>query len=343
MNNVSIITPMTEGEARQVIYAIREGFTNLRYLLLELKERQGWKALGYKNFVECADKEFGYQKTHVYQLLAAAEVERNIFSAIAEKTSNIPETHLRPLTQLNPGEQADVWKRVQETGGELTAVKVARVRDEYLQEKYPLSPPARYDETYFDGMSQLDKEDTLPPLANHQLINQSTSNEWYTPRQYIRGVREVMGDIDIDPASNAYANQIVCARVYYDKESDGFQRNWHGRVFLNPPYGRSEEEKESNQALWSKKLVEQYQLGITTEAILLVNAVPGNRWFAPLWDFTVCFTDHRIRFYNEEKPDGGQPTHSNAFVYMGSKNNLFADVFSRFGVVAVRYESTGDF
>ena len=76
---------------------------------------------------------------------------------------------------------------------------------------------------------------------------------------------------------------------------------------------------------------------MTTEAILLVNAVPSNKWFAPLWNFPICFTDHRIHFYGEDG-ELGQPTHSSCFVYLGTQIDTFASVFSRFGVVAVRYQ-----
>jgi hypothetical protein len=37
--------------------------------------------------------------------------------------------------------------------------------------------------------------------ANHQLLNSSASAEWFTPPHYIKAVREVLGRIDLDPAS----------------------------------------------------------------------------------------------------------------------------------------------
>ena len=108
-----------------------------------------------------------------------------------------------------------------------------------------------------------------------------------------------------------------------------------GRVFLNPPYGRDED--GSNQARWSARLIDQYRSGTTKEAILLVNAVTGEKWFAPLWDYTICFTDHRIKFYNTDG-EYSQPTHSNAFIYFGPDPVKFARVFSHLGVVARRME-----
>lgn len=174
-------------------------------------------------------------------------------------------------------------------------------------------------------------------IADHQRINQSSNNEWYTPEKYIRAVHAVMNGVDTDPASNELANKTIAARIFYTAETDGFSKPWRGRVFLNPPYGRNDEDNESNQARWSRRLIEQYKAGVTSEAVLLVNAVPGNRWFAPLWEFPICFVDHRIRFYNEDV-EAGQPTHSNAFIYLGNNIDTFAAVFSAFGIVAVKYE-----
>lgn len=170
--------------------------------------------------------------------------------------------------------------------------------------------------------------------STHQRLHSSQSNEWYTPQPYIDAVHTVMGGIDVDPASCARANQVVQATTYYTLAENGFSKDWPGRVFLNPPYG-FDEKGQSNAARWSRRLIYQYQAGVTLQAILLVNAVPGNDWFGPLWDYPICFTDHRIRFYN---PDGvsNQPTHSNAFVYLGEQVDQFDTVFSQFGVVAIR-------
>ena len=60
--------------------------------------------------------------------------------------------------------------------------------------------------------------------------------ESYTPAKYIEAARQVMGGIDLDPASNTHAQQIVKATKWHGVNEDGLLQAWHGRVFLNPPY-----------------------------------------------------------------------------------------------------------
>lgn len=153
----------------------------------------------------------------------------------------------------------------------------------------------------------------------------SQSAEWYTPAIYVYAARDLMRGIDVDPASNAQANKIVRAATYYTQKQNGLNKRWHGRVWLNPPYG-------SQLPLWTKRLIEQYQAGITTEAVLLVNASTEAKWFQPLYDYPICFTDHRIKFYTTEGIHS-QPTHGSAFVYFGQNRHRFIDIFEQFGQV----------
>lgn len=173
-------------------------------------------------------------------------------------------------------------------------------------------------------------EETAQEVLTRPANFSSASNEWYTPSEYVNAAREVMGGIDLDPASNPLANETVQAARYYVQEDDGLAQTWYGRVFLNPPYGVTD--GESNAGVWARKLIAEYRAGNVSEAVLLVNANTERKWFAPLWDFPICLTNHRIQFYT---PDGvgAQPVDGNALVYLGSNLPRFVDVFSRFGEV----------
>jgi hypothetical protein len=153
--------------------------------------------------------------------------------------------------------------------------------------------------------------------------------EWYTPKRYIEAARQVMGGIDLDPASSALANQTVEADQFYDDLDNGLEREWHGRVWLNPPYGKG-------SGLFARKLVEEYDAGHIDAAVLLLNAYGfDSSWFQPLWNHLICFTDHRIEFQSPQQVSGG-PANANIFVYLGDDGEQFAQVFSDFGAVVQR-------
>lgn len=159
----------------------------------------------------------------------------------------------------------------------------------------------------------------------------SGSNEWYTPAEYIRAVRTVLGAIDLDPASCALANTVVRAAKIYSLDDDGLNSPWHGRVWLNPPYGRVGSNRQKGQTeAWIQRLIQEYNEGNVTEAILLVNAYLYKQWFAPLWKYPICFPSGRISFWNAQGKSGRSP-HSSAFVYFGNHTQRFVDVFSVFG------------
>src|ERR1051325_7956234 len=101
------VIPMSRQEARSHVSKIQNHITDARILIEELYNRQGWKALGYSSWRECVTNEFRQGQAYMYRLLRAAQIERNL-SQIGE-IGAIPESQLRPLTQLPPEEQKDAW------------------------------------------------------------------------------------------------------------------------------------------------------------------------------------------------------------------------------------------
>jgi len=139
-------------------------------------------------------------------------------------------------------------------------------------------------------------------------------------------VREVFGGyIDLDPASCERANEVVLANRYYTIEDDALKRPWHAKtVFLNPPYGT--DGGKSSAGVWSQRLISEYECGNVGEAILLVFASTSEKWFQPLFQYPICFSNHRIRFHGLQG-GGNQPPKGNAFVYFGTDVARFARVF----------------
>lgn len=159
------------------------------------------------------------------------------------------------------------------------------------------------------------------------------ANEWFTPARYIKAVRDVMGSIDLDPASCMQANQTVQAsRCYYTAKDDGLSQRWFGNVFLNPPFMNLAGERSQYQ-LWTRKLIGEYEIRNIEQAILLIPVHTERKWFAPLYRYSICFVDHQILF---ERP-GRDPYHlyhGLCFVYLGQNIGDFVERFSEFGPVA---------
>ncbi len=119
----------------------------------------------------------------------------------------------------------------------------------------------------------------------------SESAEWYTAPAVIERVLRVFGEIDLDPCSNP-APHNVPARQHFTRAEDGLARWWHGRVYVNPPYGRA-------LLAWMEKLANEIAAGRVTEAITLTPARPDTRWFRTLWGAdALCFWRGRLRFVN---------------------------------------------
>jgi hypothetical protein len=163
-----------------------------------------------------------------------------------------------------------------------------------------------------------------------EALHSSESAEWYSPDEVVALGRQTMGAIDLDPASCTEANEWIGARRIYTIADNGLERIWAGRVWLNPPYGRGEGH-ESNQGIWTRKLIAEYRAGHVTQAVLLVNAVPDRVWFHDLWAYPISFGYKRIRFI----PPGGfkakSPTHPSVLVYFGPRVETFASVTREWG------------
>ncbi len=50
--------------------------------------------------------------------------------------------------------------------------------------------------------------------------------EWYTPDGFVEAARDVLGEIELDPASSEAAQRTVNATVYYTKQDDGLAHDW---------------------------------------------------------------------------------------------------------------------
>lgn len=276
-------------------------FVEVGLALMEIKNSRLYRET-HATFEEYVDQRWGMSRTRGYQMIDAAVVSTMVDAAGLPAPVN--ERQARELAPLlrDEGEEAiiAVWRDLREQHGDrITAEKVKAAVREKL----------RY-------------ESSVRALVS------SASQEWYTPSEYIEAAREVLGGIDLDPASSEQANETVRAARYYTAQDDGLVQEWRGRVWMNPPYG-------AICGSFVAKLVDAYEAGDAQAAVMCLNGRSfDTHWFQPLWDYPICFTDHRPSFRNPDRDEHDRPTVGSIFVYLGPSDREFERVFSSFGHVA---------
>ena len=97
--------------------------------------------------------------------------------------------------------------------------------------------------------------------------------------EHLHAARDVLGGIDLDPATSAAAQETIQATACFTEADDGLGRDWYGRVLINPPYD------QPHIANFVSKMVEEYDAGRTRLAIMLTHNYTDTAWFhkaAPL-------------------------------------------------------------
>jgi len=140
--------------------------------------------------------------------------------------------------------------------------------------------------------------------------------------------REVMGTIDLDPASNETAQRTVRATTFYTVETNGLDKQWTGNVWMNPPYSNPEVQQ------FTDKVIAEFKAGNIGEAIVLTNNSADTGWHRAMQDACtrMCTTTGRIRFESPTR-QGNSPAMGQSFFYFGDDPERFKDVFSNIGNV----------
>lgn len=169
-------------------------------------------------------------------------------------------------------------------------------------------------------------------------IQHSSRNDtWFTPVSIIKMARAVLGQIDLDPASDAIANQDVQATEFITAAQCGLATPWtYGSIWLNPPGGKIG--NRSRTGLFWEKLMRHRDSGLLTHAIFMAFSAEAlqntqGKTTLPMMAFPFCVPAKRIQFVfrGVEKT---QPSHSNAVVYVPGildKTEKFLEVFSELG------------
>jgi DNA N-6-adenine-methyltransferase (Dam) len=115
--------------------------------------------------------------------------------------------------------------------------------------------------------------------------HRAIKEEWLTPQWLLQR----LGDFDLDPcAPHATRRPWPTAAEHFSIEDNGLAKPWHGRVWLNPPYG-------SKMGIWMARLADHGNgLG------LIPSRTETAAFFDAVWDKAdaVLFFRGRIKFHH---------------------------------------------
>lgn len=155
---------------------------------------------------------------------------------------------------------------------------------------------------------------------------QSKKNDWTTPISIIKCIQKLFKYIDLDPCADI--NLSVPAKKHYTENEDGLSKSWYGRVYMNPPYGRSIKK-------WIEKIKTEYESNNIIEGLALVPSRTDTKWFRLLKNYPRCFVDGRLKF-----GDGVSPApFPCCMFYLGKNIDQFTNIFSTFGNVYILYKN----
>jgi phage N-6-adenine-methyltransferase len=157
-------------------------------------------------------------------------------------------------------------------------------------------------------------------------------DSWGTPPEWVDLARNAMGGIDLDPATNKEAQQVVKAKRFFTKDDNGLEQKWSGRVWMNPPYS------QPLVTQFAEKLVASIESGDVTQACVLVNNATDARFLQLMLSrcSAALFPRGRIPFL---VPGSGEALtgtrQGQAFVYFGDSVDEFVELAKPLGWVGV--------
>lgn len=170
----------------------------------------------------------------------------------------------------------------------------------------------------------------------------SSTDRWFTPLWLIEAARDVLGGIDLDPASEPLANERVRASRWLGEGDDALAETWTGRVFLNPPGGAFPEGhpfagRNRPLAFWDT-LSHHHAMGDVQAAIFVAFkldfiSVGQGCHRPPPTAFPICTPRSRIRFDRPDGSPGEAPRSPSAIVYLGPERHRFARRFAEYGAI----------
>jgi hypothetical protein len=164
-------------------------------------------------------------------------------------------------------------------------------------------------------------------MSGHQSAKMKSA-DWLTPPEWIRA----LGPFDLDPCCPENMPWQTAATML-TKAQDGLKQPWHGRVWLNPPFGQEAQ-------VWLRRLAHEHRRGTA----LIPARTETSMFYMSVWDRAdaVCFVRGRPHFH---RPDGSRaPFNSGAPIALVAygeedRNRLIA---AKLGIVLILPSRLGD-
>jgi hypothetical protein len=175
-----------------------------------------------------------------------------------------------------------------------------------------------------------DYEDPADPLYNTawswMVAQKAGVQDYFTPPELVDAARAAMGGIDLDAASHPLANRTHKIPDYFHTGRSAFDNDWHGRVWLNPPYG--------NNAPWFERAIKFIESGDVSHFCML----------SPMWAFQTRLAEPLMalasgvvllsptpKFWGNKDPDKTGSNLPHGIVYVGPHSDHFYAAFAPFG------------
>ncbi|MDZ5810353.1 DNA N-6-adenine-methyltransferase [Halorubrum sp. AD140] len=136
-----------------------------------------------------------------------------------------------------------------------------------------------------------------------EYYGQSDKDIWETPSELVDDLEDALNGIDLDPCAGPDTN---IGDTNYTVSDDGLSMEWHGSVFVNPPF--------TEKSDWLDKTIQEVSAGNASVVVVLTpDSTDVQSWWhgkiAPHASY-ICFLEGRLAYID---PDTGHQLNSPPF------------------------------
>lgn len=154
MNELQQLPDMTLEEAQAKHAQLKSLESVMRSSLLEMRDRKGWKALGYSSWAEYGEAEWGYGRQYLDRLATASRIQQ----IVAPMGAQISERITRPLGKVDDADKKALFdeavERALAEGKKLGAKMMEDVVAEHLEKNKTLQASLDNYQTMYNEANQ---------------------------------------------------------------------------------------------------------------------------------------------------------------------------------------------